>query len=234
MSEEQDGASAPEAPPPIQLKSVDPETLETFGRPPMQQAVAEVPDLTPPATKAAHLDAEAAKLAATAEEMATGGQRLEQQLKTASVEEAHRAESGGQGIVPQWALIPDDPFRFPKGRKVVFIRMRAYLTDVPGKGERQCILWPLSVGDVEFAASRSHGNAARFEQELAKQSIRAIDGKAVDWTVESIGTSANVFWREIGQAYRVQIVRLNNMLNSMNPKETVDFLEHCVSLVVVG
>jgi hypothetical protein len=102
------------------------------------------------------------------------------------------------------------------------------------RGERQCIIWPLSVNDVRFAADRSNGNQARFNDELVKQGIRVIDGEPVDWTTGGIVNNPDQFWAEIGFGYRLQLTRLSNQLNTLNAKELSDFLENCVALVIPG
>lgn len=139
--------------------------------------------------------------------------------------------------VPEWATLPEvaadgSPFRFPKGRKVFFLRFRAALTDVPGRGERQCIVWPLSVGDMEFARSRAQGDRLKFADQMTKQCIRAIDGKPVDWTTGGVANNPEQFWAELGQGYRNLVQTLITQINILNAEETRDFLESCVSLVI--
>lgn len=140
-------------------------------------------------------------------------------------------------IVPEWAIIPETaadgtPFRFPKGRKVFFLRFRADKTDVPGRGERQLIVWPLSVGDMEFARSRAQGDRLKFADQMTKQCFRAIDGKAVDWTTGGVVNNPEQFWGELGQGYRNLVQTLITQINILDAAETRDFLESCVSLVI--
>lgn len=139
--------------------------------------------------------------------------------------------------VPDWAKIPEfapdgTPFRFPKGRKIMFLRFRANQTSVPGRGERQAIVWELSPGDLEFARSRSQGDRNRFADQMTKQCIRAIDGKAVDWTTGGAINNPEQFWGEIGQGYRNLLQSMISKLNMLDAAETRDFLENCVALVI--
>jgi hypothetical protein len=131
--------------------------------------------------------------------------------------------------IPAWCKLPESgeggtPFYFPRGRKLLCVRFRASLTDVPGRGDRSCIIWPLSVGDVRFAADRAQGNASRFNDELVKQGVRVIDGLPVDWSTGGVPNNPDQFWAEIGFAYRTQVTRLSNQLNTFN----------CVALVITG
>ncbi len=189
----------------------------------VNEATAEATDEAAP-SKDQHVEAE--------ERLADGEAR---RLK---FDEDQKVESSGNQV-PAWATIPEtgadgQPFRFPKGRKILFLRFRAHLTDVPGRGERQAILWPLSTGDVRFAADRSHGSAVRAADEFVKQCIRAIDGKPVDWTTGGAANNPDQFWAELGQGYRVQLQRIASQINTLNAKEVRDFLENCVALVIPG
>ena len=168
----------------------------------------------------------------------------EAQLAEQEAEHQRRAaeakpDSRAFGQVPGWAKIPQvgadgSPFRFPRGYKILFVRFRAHLTAVPGKGERQAILWSLGPEDFRLAVSRGMGDAHRVSDEIAKQCIRAIDGVAVDWATGGVQNNPDQFWRDVGQAYRTQLVRLANQVNSLDAKELRDFLEHCVGLVIPG
>lgn len=175
----------------------------------------------------------------TREEHAEKEGRLLSEVLAEQAEQDKKKANLPTNRIPGWCKLPEagvdgSPFRFPRGRKLLCLRFRAYLTDVPGRGERSCIIWPLSVGDVRFAADRSQGNSARFNDELVKQGIRVIDGQAVDWTTGGVPNNPEQFWSEIGFAYRTQLTRLSNQLNTFNSEELRDFLENCVVLVIPG
>jgi hypothetical protein len=200
---------AAQAPAKIQLNTVDPDELETFGRP-------------TPAQKAA-TDVESKKLAEAVQE-----------LVARAIIPTHTSE------VPSWCaeFIPPagadgQPFRFPAGRDIMFIRLRAEWTDTPKLGDQLLICWAISYGDQQFAIKRAQGDGIRVTDELTKQMVRAINKRAVDW---SAGTEHNpdVLWQRIGQRCRSLLTRIYIQLNTLSAKETRDFFEHCIAVVRTG
>lgn len=131
--------------------------------------------------------------------------------------------------LPAWVKVPKG-FRFPKGRKAVFVFFHDYLTDTPLHGNRQAILWPLDPEDEKQSFNRAMGDANRAPGELAKQMIRAVDGFAADWTGTPSQGSVDRFWREIGGKYRDLLVRVYAQLHVLTPEETADFFEHCIAV----
>lgn len=141
------------------------------------------------------------------------------------------APAGGE--VPEWALIPKD-LRVPKGRQVVFIRIRAALTDTPEKGERQCICWSLSDGDEKLATDRCEGKAGRASSEYTKQMIRAVDGSVVTWMRPRGPGSIDEFWSEIGSKGRNLLMRTYSKLHLADDDEVRDFFEQCIAVRTSG
>ncbi len=195
--------------PTIQLNLVDASELETFGQPsPEQKAAAE---------------AEGKKLAEAVQEMT-----------------AKAILPAAQGEVPAWAaeFIPSagiggEPFRFPRGRPIMFVRLRAEWTDMPTEGDRLLICWPISYGDQQFAIRRAKGDPNVVTDELTKQMIRAIDGKPVDWTGGN-KQNPDVLWQQIGQKCRYLLTRLYLQNNTLSASETRDFFERCIAVVIPG
>ncbi len=68
---------------------------------------------------------------------------------------------------------------------------------------------------------------------MCKQMIRAVNGHYADWAVAS-EYSPEVVWSRIGQRCRYLLTRIYLQLNSLTPKETRDFFEHCIVVVSTG
>ena len=139
---------------------------------------------------------------------------------------------------PAWGHIPTvgpdgKAFRFPAGRQVMFILLRAEWTDTPTLGDRHLITWPITPGDYKFAISRAMGDPNRIQDELTKQAIRAIDGNCSDWAGGG-KYSPNVLWDQIGQKCRYLLTRIYIQQNTLSQKETRDFFENCISVVSTG
>jgi hypothetical protein len=141
--------------------------------------------------------------------------------------------SGGRA--PAWAQVPAG-LKIPKGTTVWFLRFREEWTTTPQKGERQCILWPLTLADELLAIERakSHESQSRLNHEFAKQMIRAVDGHRVNWDGLPGPGSIDVWWREVGPKVRQQIQRLWMQLHSFDQREQQDFFESCIASVATG
>ncbi len=140
--------------------------------------------------------------------------------------------------VPSWAHVPGassdgTPFRFPKGREVMFLRLRGRTTDTPGLGDRHLICWAISPGDMRFAQKRAQGDQTRVGDEMVKQMIRAIDGQSVDWGGMTT-SNPDLLWGQIGQKNRWLLTRMFTQLNTHTPEELRDFFEHCIAVVTTG
>lgn len=165
------------------------------------------------------------------------------------------AQPGG---APDWVKIPGG-FRFPRGKALIFLRFRADWTDTPWKGEpimnpetgepysevimrdghpekrailwRQCICWPISVGDKNLAINRSMSSFAKMQDELTRQFIRVVDGHEVSW--DKAG-ELDVFWSELGERCRGLLHRMYTKLHVLDPESTQDFLQNCVAVRTSG
>jgi hypothetical protein len=140
---------------------------------------------------------------------------------------------------PDWARIPTQgtdgkPFRFPRGVEVFFVRVRSHLTAARQKGDRILIVWGLSDGDEKLAFQRSLSDSNRAITELAKQTIRAVDGNAASWDGRPGPGSVDQLWRELGGKGRGQLVRLYTQLHVYDQSEQADFFENCVASVATG
>lgn len=144
-----------------------------------------------------------------------------------------RLPASGGSDVPEWAIVPKD-LRPPKGRQVIFLRIPAKLTDVPLKGERQCIVWTLSDGDEKLAAERCEGKAGRASAEYTKQMIRSVDGAVASWMKPTGPGSLDEFWREIGGKGRNLLMRVYSQLHLADDDELRDFFENCIAVRTVG
>ena len=138
-----------------------------------------------------------------------------------------------EGAAPDWALLPKD-LRWPKGRQVLFVRFRAELTDTRWKGERQAILWPISMGDKKLALGRAGGDPNRLSDELAKSMVRAIDGHVVDNTGTPGPANLDAWWDEIGEKCRSMLQRIFVQLHVVSRDEAADFFESCVAVRIAG
>lgn len=135
---------------------------------------------------------------------------------------------------PSWAKIPPAPFRFPRGLDVAFVRIRAKLTAAQQKGDRILIVWPLTDADERLAYQRANGDTNRAVSELARQTIRAIDGVPVDWSGKPGAGNIDALWRELGGKGRGQMIRLYTQMHVFDRAEQEDFFENCVELVSTG
>lgn len=136
------------------------------------------------------------------------------------------AKTGG---VPAWFHLPDG-FTFPRGRQVHFIRFRAEWTDTPWKGERQCCLWSMGVGDKKIALMRSMGDHLRAQDEMLKQTLRIVDGGVVSLADGSL----DIWWDEIGEKCRTLLSRVFAQLHFLKPEQLDDFLAECVDTRSTG
>ena len=128
---------------------------------------------------------------------------------------------------PPWAKVPTD-LVFPHSLSPLYVLFRAEWTYAPKKGDRQCILWPLSDADEFQAAQRSANFPTRAFAEQVKGTIRAVDGYKADWTGRNSPGSIDVFWREIGMKCRGMLDSLFVKMHVLGPQEQADFFESCV------
>lgn len=135
--------------------------------------------------------------------------------------------------IPEWAKVPAG-MKFPKGKQVIFMRFRPGMTDTPSKGERQAIIWSNSIGDQKLAYIRADKDPNKMSEQLAKQTVRSIDGLRVDWSGEITSANIDTWWDEIGPKSRGIIDKLYMQLHYASRDEAVDFFENCVAVRVVA
>ncbi|GAC1476155.1 MAG: hypothetical protein PVSMB8_02590 [Vulcanimicrobiaceae bacterium] len=132
--------------------------------------------------------------------------------------------------------IPSD-LKIPEGRNYAVIRFPAEWTDAPHKGERSCVLWSITDKEEKLAYTLSMGDSNRVVDELAKRTIRAIDGVRVSAaaTKDDDNRPGNVdtFWRDIGKC-RSWILRFYNQTHSFSEAEKKRFFESCVVVRTAG
>jgi hypothetical protein len=132
------------------------------------------------------------------------------------------------GTLPEWAreAIPAD-LTIPPGRTVVVMKFLPEWTDAVHKGERTCVMWNLSVGDEKLANQRGGDNYHNNLIEKAKQMIRAIDGRIVDYTGKNPTANLDTWWNEIGLKCRALVTNHYYRAHSLTTTEKMDFLAHC-------
>lgn len=131
--------------------------------------------------------------------------------------------------IPDWVEFPPG-LKIPPGKELAFVRLKARWTDAPQKGDRSLILWPLSVNDEKLALQRTRGEQIRTLPELAKQTIRAVDGKRAGWGGEPESTHYPVerLWEEIGPKCRPMIINHHLKTHALDDEEQADFFLNCV------
>jgi hypothetical protein len=132
---------------------------------------------------------------------------------------------------PEWAIIPPG-FSPPQGARVCFMKFRAEWTDTPEKGDRQCIIWSLSLMDERNALARARGDVLRTLDEMAKQTVRVVDGNMVDWTGKLREGDLDMWWNDIGPRCRTLIQRHYNQTHNLTAAEQEDFFENCIAVLV--
>lgn len=140
--------------------------------------------------------------------------------------------NGTPGAIPSWAAGKIPKMRLPRGVDVLVIRIPKGWTPLRQKGDRILVLWELSEGDEKMAFGRGQGDAVRATSELAKQTIRAVDGHAADWSGDQAHPGCvDRVWREIGAKGRNHLIRLSSQLNHPSTEQVKDFFENCIAVV---
>ena len=165
--------------------------------------------------------AEEAEVEADAEEMDLTGSPLRR------LADANGGEPD-QDARPAWAKVPPS-LVLPPGKQIGFMLFRAAWTDRPDLGDRTIVTWGLSVNDEKLARQASRGDSARAIDELAKRTIRAIDGVRADWTGKRGAGDVNAFWEQVGPKCRPLIINAYWKLHSLTAEETADFFTGCIA-----
>lgn len=135
---------------------------------------------------------------------------------------------------PDWAAVPPLLKMPSEGSQVAFIRIPAVWTRTPARGDRVCICWPINETEERLAHTRARGDAMRSLTELAKATIRAVDGEKADWSgVGSKKGSVSAFWTDIGPKGRAVIRTWYVRTHTVTDEEALDFFsKHFVNVTV--
>lgn len=142
-------------------------------------------------------------------------------------------EATSETGAPDWCPLPKG-LRFPRGIPIMFLRIRAALTETPWKGDRAIVMWQLSLGDKRIAIGRCNGDVHRLTDELLKVTIHAVDGRLVDNSGTPDSMNVDLVWSEIGEKGRSILQRAFTQLNVVSPQEVTDFFENCVAVRIGG
>lgn len=137
--------------------------------------------------------------------------------------------------LPEFASLPPG-FVIPPGKRCGWMLFRAAWTDAPEKGDRWCMMWPLSEAEEKNAYKRTAGEGHRSIAELTKASIRIIDGVKADRTGPMSVGSVNMFWAQMGVKCRQLMMNYYLKTHTLSPEEQQDFFGSCfvVSTAVGG
>ena len=158
---------------------------------------------------------------------------------------------------PPWALVPAPHGQgggkpewpkgggFPKGVKVYFAALPvAWMRRKEGGSEitvslggeearphlcRQVIFWELDIGDTRLAFRRAQGDVNQASEELARQMIRAVDGRPVVTGNPVHPDSIERFWQDIGPQCRSLFQRLYTTLHHLGERQLLDFFGSCLA-----
>lgn len=137
--------------------------------------------------------------------------------------------------VPDWVTLPPG-FTFPPGKKIGFMRFRGEWTDAPAKGDRVIVVWSLTEAEEKLAYKRAAGDSMRGFTELAKQTIRVIDGHKTDWTGASSPGSIHFLWNDLGTRCRQLVQNYYLKAHTLTSEQQQDFFANCFAVrsAVVG
>jgi hypothetical protein len=140
---------------------------------------------------------------------------------------------------PEWFVMPPNgiPPVVKPGTPVAYVRMHARLTADPSRGERQCMLSLLRVKDQDQAHQRMRGvsDPMKAAAEYTKGCIRVIDGHLADWgTPLTPPAGVDIFWEEIGPAYRQRLTEWYLATHQMRQEDRLDFFTNCIDDRVAG
>jgi len=161
---------------------------------------------------------EAEAAAAFGEDDDTAGERIESKL-------ANERTEG----VPEWAELPPG-FDIPPGKQCGWMLFRAEWTDSPDKGDQWCMMWPLSEAEEKIAYKRSGGDPTRAITELAKCTIRVVNGVKADRTGASGPGNVNIFWAGLGTKLRQLIQNYYLKTHTLSSEEQQDFFANCFTV----
>lgn len=132
--------------------------------------------------------------------------------------------------LPDWVEFPAG-FKIPPNKQLAFMMFRARWTDRPDKGDRWCLLWPLTDAEEKLAIKRTRGENGRMLAEFSKGMIRIADSKKVNWTGDfdpATEASPDRFWDEIGAKCRQMIQNFYLKTHQLDREEQADFFKNCL------
>jgi hypothetical protein len=160
----------------------------------------------------------------------------ERELLDAEETQTEKAEVKAQAVKrlgdlkEEWQenAIPSDLI-IPRGEEVSILQFKAEHCKgiAKDKGNRSCVLWPLSVTDERVARQRMFGDATRGLEEMAKAMIRAIDGKTIKPEEYPL---VEKFWDEIGPRHRSMLVGWYQKTHNFDDGERLSFFVDCVAV----
>ena len=141
--------------------------------------------------------------------------------------------------IPEWFVMPEGGVQVEPGTPVRFLRVPARFTNRPGGKERHLLLTTHTMLDEKLAYQRAaaspNSKINKFTvDELAKQTIRVIDGKRADWSGRNVEASVNRTWAELGPRVQVTIRDWYLKTHTMNLEEQIGFFRDCVEDRVWG
>jgi hypothetical protein len=169
-----------------------------------------------------------------AAEVGDDGPTIEEvDLDAAVASEGDEAEVGEKQL-PEWArdAIPSD-LKIPDGKQVFVLRFFADWCDVPKEGDHTVVIWNLTEADEKLAVKRVT-DGKRVLDEMAKQMIRAIDGRRVDWRTAGAKNNPMAFYARVGGKARQALKVFYAKRHTLNSVETTVFLAACVVAATPG
>ncbi len=138
------------------------------------------------------------------------------------------------GDVPEWATIPPGVKMPQPGVQIAFLRIPARWTTNPSKGDRWCMCAPIGETEERLAYNRARGDQVRSVHELAKATIRVIDGHKADWSADLNKPGAvAAFWSGIGAKGRQVVRNYYQRTHTVSEEEALDFFgKHFVNVTV--
>lgn len=134
----------------------------------------------------------------------------------------------GSDELPDWVKVPSgEGFRFPKNKRVFFIRIKAEWCDAINKGDRVVICWTLTDAEENMAVKRALGDSTRTYKEMSKLMIRAIDGAKTDWSGNPGPGNIARFWDEIGPVGRNLLINVFHKTHGPKASDIFDFFRSC-------
>jgi hypothetical protein len=131
---------------------------------------------------------------------------------------------------PEWASQIPPTLKIPIGVQVTWIRVRANWTSAPQKGDRVLLCWPLNEIEEAQAVQRSRGDSYKLTSELAKASLRLVDGHLADRTgTPGLSGAVATLWRDLGPKGRSIVRTYYTRAHTMSDEETQDFFLHCIA-----